>query len=167
VEASYAEVWRAVGTPVTADKVRAGVKDKLGIELTTAEAEAVAQAAAAKSPFGIQEFYRSQGATLAMVLGNHSKVTWTSGNHTSEHCLVTAVGPWSERFFGLHANTAYFDWMLEAWDLKWTNPTMSYEEAVPFYDKLKEKLPPELIFLYADEDECGCGSDHSPWLASG
>lgn len=166
MKGSYSEVWKAIGTPVTADKVREGVQAKLGIALTAAEAEAVAQAAEKNSPFAVQQFYGSSGATLAMVLGNHSKVTWTSGNHTSEHCLVTAVGPWSERFMGLHPNITFFDWMLEAWDLKWNNPTMSYEEAVPFYDKLKEKLPPEFVFLYTAEDECGCGLDHTPWLAS-
>lgn len=166
MKSSYGEIWKAVGVPVTADKVREVVQTKLGIELTVAESEAVAQASAKKSPFAVQEFYGSQGATLAMVLGNHSKVTWTSGNHTSEHCLVTAVGPWSERFIGLHPNVAYFDWMLEAWDLKWTNPTMTLEEATPFYEKLKEKVPPELVFLYASEDECSCGADHTPWLAS-
>jgi hypothetical protein len=64
-----------------------------------------------------------------MVLGNYTKIVFTSGNHTSEHVLVTALGPASEQCVGLTENTAFFDFMLAALDIEHKNPTMSYDEA--------------------------------------
>ena len=91
-----------------------------------------------------------------MILGNHTKVTWTSGNHTCDHVLVTAVGPGSEQVAGYTQNVRFFDIMLAAKDLKWSNPKMSYEDAV----KAREKKPaadPDLLAQFASDED---GIDH-------
>ena len=78
---------------------------------------------------------------LGLVLGNYSKVQWTSNNHTSDHVLVTAMGPGAEAFAGITPNYKMFDMMLAHKDLKWSNPTISFEDAARHYKTLKERLP--------------------------
>ncbi|HZH98273.1 MAG TPA: alkaline phosphatase, partial [Fimbriimonadaceae bacterium] len=129
MKSSYTPVWAAIGNAPTPSSIQGVIESKLGIQLKTEEAQAIIDSMGNKHPFGTSMFYRSPGSTLAMVLGNHSKVTWTSGNHTSEHVLVTAVGPGSEAVAGLTQNTSFFDMILGTKDLKWSNPTMSFEEA--------------------------------------
>jgi hypothetical protein len=96
-----------------------------------------------------------------MVLGNHTKVTWTSGNHTSDHVIVTAWGPGSEAVFGLTPNTSFFNMMLGFKGIKWSNPTMTFEEARRHYSKLKASIDPQWTELYAAHDECGCHGAHA------
>jgi alkaline phosphatase len=115
------------------DSIRDRVKDKLGLELKAAEAEAIAQTLAGRSPFAVSSFYASPSATLGAILGNHTKVTYTSNNHTNDHVLLTALGPGSEQIHGLVQNTSLFDMMLAVRGLRWENPKMSFEEARRHY----------------------------------
>jgi alkaline phosphatase len=110
------------------------IQDRLGITLKAEEAEALA---APKSPFASSIFYGNKTSTMAILLGNYTKVTWTSGNHTSDHVLVSAVGPGAEQFGGLTQNTSYFDWILAHKEIQHSNPTMTFEKAKEFYDKKK------------------------------
>ncbi len=137
MRASYGELFAKVPKPMAAVGVRDAVKELLGIELTPEEAEIVASAAAGKSPFSGSIFYGNLYATLAIVLGNHTKTTWTSTNHTSDHVWVTAIGPGREAFAGLTQNTSIFDTLLAAKGLKHSNPTMSFEDAAKAYAKRK------------------------------
>ncbi|HVL39017.1 MAG TPA: alkaline phosphatase [Fimbriimonadaceae bacterium] len=143
MKASYGPINQDLAGGVTASRVREVVEARLGIALTPAEAEAVVSAAANKPPFGDSIFYRSVGATLAMVLGNHTKITWTSGNHTSDHVLVTAVGPGKEAFAGLRHSNTYFDTLLSFKGLSHSNPKMTFEEAAKHYEKIRGDIPPE------------------------
>ena len=130
MKASYGVMGQKFGDSPNASQVQDVVEEFLGIKLTTKEAQAVIDSAAGDHPLGISEFHRSSSATLASVLGNHSKVNWTSGNHTADHVLVTAVGPGSAQVEGLTENTKFFDMMLGMRGLEHSNPTMSYEEAM-------------------------------------
>jgi alkaline phosphatase len=140
MKSSYSAVFSAMGANATATQVQNAVEGKLGIKLSTEEAQAVADSRAGKHPLGENVFMRSAGATLAQMLGNHTKVGWTSGNHTSDHVLVSAVGPGKEFFSGLTQNTAMFDIMLGLKGLKWRNPSMSFEEAKKHRQKKKQAL---------------------------
>lgn len=141
MKSSYGAITGEFGMTPTREAVQDAVKSKLGIALTGDEADAVVAARAGKSPFKTSQFHGSTGATLAMVLGNHTKVTWTSGNHTCDHVMVTAVGPGSEQVAGITQNTRFFDIMLAAKGLKWSNPAMTFEDAKRHYDKLKTETP--------------------------
>lgn len=115
-------------------------RSKIGINLKKEEAEAILAAIENKSPFRASSFYGSASATLGLILGNHTKVTFTSGNHTNDHVLLTAMGPGSERINGLVQNTSLFKIMLAARGIKDPNPPqMSFEEANKSYHKDKEK----------------------------
>ncbi|MCO5295410.1 MAG: alkaline phosphatase [Fimbriimonadaceae bacterium] len=137
MRASYGELFAKIPQRFTATQLQDAVKEWLGIELTAAEADAVVAAGGGASPFKESIFYRSLNATLAVILGNHTKVTWTSTNHTSDHVLVTAIGPGREAFAGLTQNTSMFDIILAAKGLKHSNPTMTFEQAKPLYEKWK------------------------------
>lgn len=130
IKSSHEKVMSALGSTPTRSLVQDVIKEKLGIGLSSEEADIIVAARGGNSPFKPSIFHGSTNATLAMILGNHTKVTWTSGNHTCDHVMVTAVGPGSEQMAGITPNIRFFDIMLAAKGLKWSNPTMSYEDAV-------------------------------------
>jgi len=152
MKASYEPLFAAFGAAPTQARVRDTVHDLLGIALTGEEAEAVVSALHDASPFAVSTFYKGPQATLAIVLGNYTKVTWTSQNHTSDHVLVTAVGPGNEAVAGLTPNVRFFDLMLATKGLKWSNPTMTFEEAARHYKALKASRNLERYHLYAAND---------------
>jgi alkaline phosphatase len=152
MRSSYEPIFKAFGKSPTQTLVRDVIHDHLSIALTNEEADAVASAVKGASPFAVSTFYKGPQAVLAIVLGNYSKVTWTSQNHTSDHVLVTALGPGKECAAGLTPNVDFFDTMLATRELKWSNPTMSFEDAARHYKKLKSTWNPELYRRYAAFD---------------
>jgi alkaline phosphatase len=148
MKASYDPVIKDIGASPTVARVRELIDGKLGVQLTTDEAELVVDAAAKKWAPGLSSFERSINAVLGVVLGNHTKVQWTSLNHTSEHVLVSTFGPGAEEFAGLTPNVKMFDMLLAHKGLKWSNPLMTFEEAARHYEKIKSKVSGSL-----DEDE--------------
>lgn len=129
-KASYEVMVPKFGKEPTAKSVAAAVEECLGYRLSGAEAVAIASGYKDDSPFAVSRLLGWNGGTMGAVLGNHSRVMWTSGNHTSDHCLVTAVGPGSEFFLGLNPNVSYFNHMLALKGLSHKNPTMSFEDAL-------------------------------------
>lgn len=116
------------------------VLEVLGLKLSTEEAEGLLAAKSGKSPFGLDMFKRGMSDVMGTIFGNHSKVKWTSGNHTSEWVLVTAVGPQAEWFHGVHRNHTFFDKILATKGLKHDNPTMDFATAKPLYEEMQRKL---------------------------
>lgn len=129
MKGSFDAVSLAIGREPDARKVKDAAMEILNLEFTDAEAEAVALAAANRSPFRTAGFMGSVSAALGLVVGNHVKATFTSGNHTADHTPVIAMGPGSEMFGGWTSNISHFDRMLATRGLRWENPTMTYEEA--------------------------------------
>ena len=129
MKSSYGPIQSDIGKNPTVKNVKDVVKARLNIELESAEALAVVGAMVNESPFKLGQFHGSAGATLAMVLGNHTKVTWTSGNHTSDHVLLSAFGPGSELFRGITRNIDVFSYLLGLLGLSHKNPTMDFETA--------------------------------------
>lgn len=138
MKGSYGTLLKELGLRADAAKAQEVVKNRLGIELSAADAEVVAGVTSGKTPFGSSIFYKNASATLAVILGNSTKVTWTSTNHTSDRVLLTAVGPGAEQFAGLTQNISIFDTLLAHKDLKVNNPTMSFAEAQPLYEKMRK-----------------------------
>jgi hypothetical protein len=130
------------------------VEEKLGIQLTMVEIEAVRSSLAGKPPFALSEFLNGPYQTLAWVLGNHTKVTWTGPNHVSDDTLVTAMGPGAERFAGLNQNVRFFDYILAAKGLRHTNKRMSYEEAARHMAERQEKKAAQMAELLALYGSC-------------
>ncbi len=148
MKGTYDAIFAEISRTPTGSQVKDAIKKRLDIELTGEEAEAVAEAAGGRSPFKLANFASGLNTTLAMVLGNHTKVVFTSGNHTNEHVLVTALGPSSELCAGLTENTQFFDLVLAALDIEHKNPVMTYDEA----RRHRRRPSAEALELYANLD---------------
>lgn len=158
---SYGPLWTAMGSRPDAAMVQDVVASKLGIKLESNEAKWVSDAAAGSSPFKGSMFYSDSNAVLAIALANHTKVCWTSLNHTSDDVIVTALGPGAEAFGGLHDNVDYFHEILKVWGIKHSNRAMSFADASKAYEKLRQEgISAELFELYASTDGCGCSHGH-------
>ncbi|MBX3096292.1 MAG: alkaline phosphatase [Fimbriimonadaceae bacterium] len=127
---SFAPLMSLMGSRPTTDHVVDVHKEMMGIELSKEEAETVVAIMGNNSPFKASTLMGSRNAGLALIHGNHTKVGWTSGNHTHEHVLVTAVGPGSHLVAGLTQNIRFFDLMTGVFDITHKNPTMSFEDAM-------------------------------------
>ncbi|MEQ1936530.1 MAG: alkaline phosphatase, partial [Fimbriimonadaceae bacterium] len=136
MKSSVTSLIDSFGKESTPTQVKDKFVEKLGVELTADETATVTDALNGGSPMKNMKFLNSKSGVVGAVLGNHCKVTWTSGNHTCEHVLVTAVGPGSELINGVVQNVAFFDLMLGLKGLKHENPKMSYEDAYAHYQKL-------------------------------
>ncbi len=122
MKASWNNLLTEIKLDVKVPRIQELVRDKVGFGIKKEEAEVIAAAIDNKSPFKASAFYGSANAALGLILGNSTKVTFTSGNHTNDHVLLTALGPGSEKINGLVRNTALFDVMLAARGLKHQNP---------------------------------------------
>lgn len=139
MKSSYERLIPKFGSKPTASKVQDAVEADLSVKLSNDEAQAVVDAMDKKSPFRLSKFKTNLQGTLAMVLGNYSKIGFTSTNHTSDYVMVTALGPGKELCGGLIQNTRFFDIMLSSRDIVCNNPTMDFADAQRHYQKLKEK----------------------------
>lgn len=129
MKSSYGPITSALGRTPTDGEVASVIEARLGIQLSKSESAGIAAAIRGASPFELADFHKAAGQTLAMILGNHTKVTWTSGNHCSDHVLVTALGPGCGSFAGITENVKFFDIMLAQYGLKWSNPSLTFDEA--------------------------------------
>ena len=84
------------------------VSESLGFAMSEAEAEAVV---AAQQPGKVGEWNHlldNPPGILGQIAGNHSGVTWTSVNHTSDPTIVSARGCEASRLDGIVINTDIF-----------------------------------------------------------
>lgn len=158
MKSSYVGIMEALGKKPTASAVQDVIKDKLGYGLTTDEANALSSTMGGSSPFKLSEFLGAPSATLGVILGNHSKVGWTSLNHSNDHVVVSAFGPWSESLRGITSNYEFFDLMTASRGIRFVNPTTTYESAIQSYQKLKASIDPDFYAMYAAHDDCPCHS---------
>lgn len=158
MKSSYGGITSELGKDASVKKVQDVMQGKLGLKMSAADAQLIADATAGKSPFGGSIFRQGLNATLGTIIGNYAKVGWTCLNHTNEYVIVTAFGPGMEMFAGLHDNVSYFDSMLAAKDLRWQNPPqMTLQDAIKAREKGGGKVPHEWVelYCYGDDDECG------------
>lgn len=138
MKASVSNVLDRIGKSTDLKTIKDVVEGSLAIKLTDADAQSIADTIDNKNPFKASKFMNWKGGAVGAILSNYCKVGWTSGNHTCDHVLVAALGPGSEKIAGVVPNTKFFDLMLELKDLKWSNPTMTFEDAQKHMKNLKE-----------------------------
>lgn len=130
MKSSFVPLFQEIGKAPTRASVQAVHEARLGLKLADAEADAIVASVAGKHPFGLSTFHNSPNATMAMIHGNHTKVTWTSSNHTHEHVIVSALGPGSEKLHGVTTNIEFFPMLCGIFGVRHTNPTMTFEDAM-------------------------------------
>jgi alkaline phosphatase len=155
---SYSLVTEQMGKTPSVDLVKDLFLVAYGYKLGSQEAGLIADTVAGKKPLGFLNLQNSVNSVMALVMQNHTKVGFTSNNHTHEHVMVAAYGPGNQHVQGLTYNIEFFDMMLAAKGLKWSNPTMSFADAVKAMEKLKANYDPEIHAMYAnhEDDECSC-----------
>jgi alkaline phosphatase len=159
---SYGSVTDKLGKTPSSSLVQDVFFAAYGYKITVPEAQLIADTVAGKKPLEVLQLQQSVNSVMALVLQNYTKVGFTSNNHTHEQVMVSAFGPGSQFVQGLTYNIEFFDLMLAAKGLKWSNPTMTFEDAQRAMVKMKASWDPELHEMYADheDDECSC---HTAW----
>jgi alkaline phosphatase len=132
---SYDGMLDEVGAPSNSVELRDAVEEYLGVELTEEQADLALRGLAGESLTHDQGQYPYPSNMLGLVLSTHTRVGWTTGNHTADWMMSTAVGPGAEMFGGVWENTSAFDKILSAYDLSHRNPVMTYEEAKRLMDQ--------------------------------
>ena len=115
--------------PAAPETVQEIARRAFGLELESAQAAAIHDAAAGRLPKAIYGHHRYLTGMLGQILCNHNGVGWTGGEHTEDLVLLSAIGPGAERFQGLMPNTDAFGHMAALWGIRHENPQMSAEEA--------------------------------------
>lgn len=129
MKCSYAPLLAKIGPQPTVAGVRDAVEEMLGLGLSVDEGQGIVDSLSGRSPFKLSSLHASAGMSMAMILGNHTEVKWTSGNHTNDHVILSAYGPGSERFHGLTRNVEVFKILTEFKGISHQNPSMSFEDA--------------------------------------
>jgi alkaline phosphatase len=154
---SYGSLVDKMGKTPSTSLVQDLFAGSYGYKITVLEAQLIADTVAGKAPLGVLQLQNSVNSVLALVLQNYTKVGFTSNNHTNEQVMVTAYGPGSQHVLGLTYNIEFFDLMLAAKGLQWSNPKMNFEDAKRAMAKMKANLDPEIHAMYgAHDDECSC-----------
>lgn len=129
MRSSYQAMGNELQAANTVPELQSLFKVKLGLEVSSEHCQQLLDARK-NNPLRGLTLYGYPTAHLAMVLGSYTGVGWTSGAHTSDHTIVTAIGPGAELFRGLVKNTDVFHHMLAARDLRFTgNRQITLEEA--------------------------------------
>lgn len=71
-------------------------------------------------------------AILGQICTNHFGVGWTGITHTSDHAILSAIGPGAGHFAGLHRNTEAFTMLTDLLNCPMKNPSMTPEDARKF-----------------------------------
>jgi alkaline phosphatase len=127
MKSSYGPMFESITSKPSASDLQGAVEAKLGVKLKSEDAAWLSGLiGGAEAGPG---FSGDKSAALAHVMKKQTGIGWTSQNHTSDHVVVTAFGPGSEDYAGYTENISHFGKILSAWDVKHTNPTMSFEDA--------------------------------------
>ncbi len=156
IRASFEVLLPVLATAKSEADVQDLMKKHLGMEYSAGDAAATLAILKGSSPYKSSEFYGGSSSSLAVVMGNHSKVTWTSGNHTSEHVPITALGPSSEAIHGITPNVDLHDLMCRVFGITHRNPQMSFIEAKRHMDsKSRQSRMEDLVAAYGLADDDG------------
>jgi alkaline phosphatase len=112
--------------------VRGVTGEAFGLALTAPEVEWVRSAVARIRGQAMNRQFDGLVGVLGQVLSNHTGIGWTGVSHTSDYAILTALGPWSQRFGGFIRNTDVFPILCEFMNVKLRNPSMTPERAGEF-----------------------------------
>lgn len=141
---------------ITVGSVRDLIEEHLALKITQAEGEYIVQAAKGGMDKAVPEFKRGLTECVGDVVGNYTKVTYTSTNHTNDHVLVSAFGPGKEVIHGLVENTSFFHIMLAMKGLSYENPYMSAADAREHYERMKKSFDPDWLRTVASSPDDDC-----------
>lgn len=117
------------------------VRESTGIELAGKEAAVLHKALNGDFSGEVFKQHRSWVGVLGQVLGNHHSIGWTGVSHTADLVWVTAFGPGSEHFRGVHKNTFAFNVLCSLTGITHRNPTMTPEKAAELVLAQPEEEP--------------------------
>ncbi len=126
-----------------ADKVRAVIREQIGIEINGEEANAIAGALANRMPPVWNRGQANLQGLLGSILANYNGIGWNSTHHTADYTWITAIGPGREEFHGLVRNTDAFYKMLKLFGLSHKNPSMTPEEARKYMSRAPKITTPD------------------------
>jgi len=106
---SFAPILGAIRANPDTNTVIETVKSKYQIELTKDEAQFVVDGVKKEGFISTVEVFGEDFSHLAIALSNHTHVNYMTHAHTSDHVMVTALGPGCENWSGLTQNVSYFD----------------------------------------------------------
>ncbi|RYG34254.1 hypothetical protein EON81_16040 [bacterium] len=124
---------RQIGTDM--ERIVPVFREVLGLELSADEASFIGAAVRGQGPLKAIEGYNSKTSQVAVALSNHTHVGWSGNSHTSDHVILSAIGPGAEAFEGVVENISIFDTLLGFKGIKHQNPTMTFEEALKHREK--------------------------------
>ncbi|MCX7687799.1 MAG: alkaline phosphatase [Fimbriimonadales bacterium] len=127
------------------DKVRAVIREQIGLEINGEEASALANALANRMPPIWNAQHRNLQGLLGEILSNYNGIGWTGTSHTADYVWVTALGTGREEFHGLVRNTDAFYKMLKLFGLSFKNPSMSPEEARKYLSRAPRVETPHWV----------------------
>jgi alkaline phosphatase len=130
-----AEKPQKSGSKPTAAHILEVAQEHFGFGLSDFEVEALQDALAGGRRLSVNRQFNSLSGLLGQILCNHTGIGWTGGSHTSDYTIVTAMGPWSEKFSGLIRNTDVFPTLTAAIESNFRNPSMTREQARQFERK--------------------------------
>lgn len=122
---------RAAGGKLDAETAGAAVKEVLGIDLDTSEAQLLADIHRAPDEFvELNAQHRGFFNMMAQIVGNHNSVGWSGSSHTEDWVLISAVGPHQDMFDGLLKNTDFYGRMESVFRHGHENPSLpeTYKE---------------------------------------
>lgn len=106
------------------------VKELLGIELSSTEAQYVSEMTGGDIPYVLNRTQRNFHGAFNAILTNHNGIGWNSTSHTDEYVMVTASGPGKDRFQGLILNTDVFETFTWVLGIRHRNKQMTQEQAM-------------------------------------
>lgn len=111
-EALFME-WDKAGKKDDPAAITSLVSDKLGFSLKPDQAAALLEIFAKRPVIEWNEQLAKPEGLLGQFAGNHNGIGWTSTSHTSDHTLITALGPQSDRFTGIIRNSDVYGHLIE------------------------------------------------------
>lgn len=112
--------------------IREILHHRLGYAITTEEAAAIHRALGKEKFVSVNQQLDNVVGVLGQVVSNHTGVGWISTSHTADYTLLTAVGPGSAEFAGLHRNTEVFEKLTRLMGVHFRNPSMNPDTARRF-----------------------------------
>jgi len=125
---------------VKPDAVRAGIEQRLGIEVTARQAKDVSDVML-KYAKGRRVRSSVVDRTIGQVLGAHTGIGWTGTTHTADLVPVLALGPGRQRFEGLRANVDAFTVLSDLMGQSFRNPAMTPEQARRLHKVALDRTP--------------------------
>ena len=122
--------------------VRHEVEKLLGIDLSPEETRAVTRAMATNQLDGeIWHQERNWKGALGQAIANHTGVSFNGTTHTSDHVILSAIGPGAEQFAGLTQHPEVFTILTNFYGIDHVNPSVASKTADALIGEMSLSAP--------------------------